>query len=151
MPARVRPAVAAAVLAVVTVAVVAGVAGAGGSGGTNPGSTGTVKTVVLTARHSRFEPARINVAVGTTVRFVVRNLDPIDHELIVGDDATHRHHETGRDGHHQGNVPGEISVPAGTTAVTTYTATTPGDIVFACHVAGHFAYGMAGTLAVSRK
>jgi len=150
----VRLAVTTAILAVVTVATLAAVAAANGGGATladvaaaNGG--GDVRTVVLDARHTRFDPPTVTVPVGTTVRFVVRNLDPIDHELIVGDAATHRRHEVGREAHHHGDVGGEISVPAGTTAVTTWQATTPGDVVFACHLPGHFAYGMAGVITVS--
>jgi len=136
----VRLAVTTAVLAVAAVAAMGAVAAAGGEGEPE------VRTVMLVARHSRFEPARVSVPPGTTVRFVVVNRDPIDHELIVGDPATHARHEAGREAHHHGEVPGEVSVPAGTTAVTTYRSSTPGDVVFACHLPGHFAYGMAGVL-----
>ncbi|MGH9155288.1 MAG: cupredoxin domain-containing protein [Acidimicrobiales bacterium] len=143
-----RLAVTTAVLAVVSVAALGAVAAAtGGDGpGTGRGGSEEVRTVVLTVRHSRFEPDRVDVPVGTTVRFVVRNLDPIDHELIVGDEGTHRHHEVGREAHHHGEVDGEISVAAGATAVTTYRSATPGEVVFACHLPGHFAFGMVGTL-----
>ena len=41
-------------------------------------------TVVVDVEHSRFIPSTLRVEVGTEVRFVVRNDDPINHELIVG-------------------------------------------------------------------
>lgn len=106
------------------------------------------RTIELTIRYSKFTPATISVEPGTTVRFVVRNLDPIDHELIVGPRGVQERHEEGRERHHHGEVPGEISVPAGSVAETTYTFREPGAVPFACHVPGHFAYGMAGTVRV---
>lgn len=118
-------------------------------GGDDPagGATVTERTVELTARRSRFTPEVATVRAGTTVRLVVRNEDPIDHELIVGDGEVHRRHESGTEPHH-GDVPGEVSVPAGTTASTTFRFDTPGDVVFACHLPGHFAYGMRGVVRV---
>ena len=104
------------------------------------------QTVVLTARHSRFEPAVVHVRPGTTVRFVVRNLDPIAHELIVGSDAVQEVHERGTEAHH-GTVPGEVSVPALATASTTFQVPASGvGVPFGCHLPGHWAYGMRGVL-----
>src|SRR5215212_6326940 len=96
--------------------------------------------------------AALLVDPGQRVRFVLRNTDPIDHEFILGDAATQRRHERGRDRHHHGEVPGERSVPAGQEAATTYTfpAGTAGQVLeFACHLPGHYAYGMRGTVRVS--
>jgi uncharacterized cupredoxin-like copper-binding protein len=107
-----------------------------------------VATVDMTMRHSRFDPAVLEVDAGTTLRFQLRNLDPIDHELIVGDAAVHARHRVGRERHHHGQVPGEISVPAGAAASTTYRFTTPGRVAFACHLPGHEAYGMTGVVIV---
>ena len=114
-----------------------------------PGAGPVQRTIVLTARHSRFSPARVEVPAGASVRFVVRNEDPIDHELIVGDDAAHRRHELGRERHHHGDVAGEVSVPAGATATTTFHVTGDGPVRFGCHLPGHWAYGMRGLLLVT--
>jgi uncharacterized cupredoxin-like copper-binding protein len=57
-------------------------------------------------------------------------------------------HERGTEAVHPPR-PGEVSVPAGTTATTTYTFEAPGDLTFACHLPGHFAYGMQGTVSVA--
>ena len=103
------------------------------------------RTVVLTIHHSRFAPDRLTVAAGTAVRFVVRNTDPIDHELIVGDDVVQLRHELGTERHH-GAKPGEVSVPAGAEASTTYTFGRAGDVTYACHLPGHFRYGMRGEI-----
>jgi uncharacterized cupredoxin-like copper-binding protein len=112
---------------------------------------GSERTVVVTMRHSRFEPAAVEVGPGERVRFVLRNTDPIDHEFILGDDGVQRRHEQGREREHHGEVPGERSVAAGQEAVTTY-AFPPSlagrALEFACHLPGHYAYGMRGTVRV---
>ena len=69
------------------------------------------------------------------------------HELILGDEAVQRRHEAGTEAWH-GDVPGEVSVPAGQTRATTYAFTVPGRLTYACHLPGHYAYGMAGTVRV---
>jgi uncharacterized cupredoxin-like copper-binding protein len=108
------------------------------------------RTVMVTMRHSRFEPARLAVAPGERVRFVLRNLDPIDHEFILGDGAVQRRHEQGRERHHHGEVPGERSVAAGQEAATSYAFPAAGGLTleFACHLPGHYAYGMRGDVRV---
>ena len=110
-------------------------------------SASSDRTVEITIRHSRFLPASLEVAPGTTVRFVVRNTDPIDHELIVGDEQAQARHEKGTEAHH-GAKPGEVSVPAGGTASTTYTFSKPGTVLIGCHLPGHYAYGMRGSVRV---
>jgi uncharacterized cupredoxin-like copper-binding protein len=105
------------------------------------------RTIEVTMRHSRFEPSRFVVRRGETVRFVITNTDPIDHELIVGDEAVQQRHETGTEASH-GAVPGEVSVPAGTVAETTYTFPRAGVVLIGCHAPGHYAYGMRGEVIV---
>jgi len=111
-----------------------------------PGSAGGPATVRVTAHHSRFEPDRITVKPGETVRFVVHNSDPIDHEFIIGPPEVHELHERGTPHVHSGVVPGEITVPAGSTVETTWTFGPTGSpaVAYGCHLAGHWTYGMHG-------
>jgi len=104
-------------------------------------------TEAIGIRYSRYNEARISVPVGVPVTFVLRNDDPIDHEFIVGDADVHQRHRTGTEPVH-GSRPTEVTVPAGTTRSTTITFTTPGSYLFICHLPGHEAYGMVGTLVV---
>lgn len=104
-------------------------------------------TVTLDIDYSRFTPEVITVRRGTAVTFVVRNGDPINHELIVGDDEVHTRHADGTEASHR-PVPGEVSVGPGETSRTTYVFDTPGPVLFACHLPGHFDYGMQGTVRV---
>jgi len=97
--------------------------------------------------HSRFDIGTLRVHEGTTVELVVRNDDPIDHELIVGTADVHRAHASGEELSHP-PVPGEVSVAPGQVASTFYEFTDAGSIVYACHLPGHVAYGMTGTIEV---
>lgn len=106
-----------------------------------------VVTVEIGIQHSRFSVGDLRVHEGTVVRFVVRNDDPIDHELVVGDDAVHARHAAGSEARHP-PVPGEVSVPAGRSAMTFVELTEPGTLVYACHLPGHLAYGMVGEIEV---
>ncbi len=111
-----------------------------------PGGAGGPKTIEIRAFHSRFESDRVTVKPGSTVRFVIRNVDPIDHEFIIGPPETHDIHERGEPHFHTGAVPGEVTVPAGTTVETTWTFGPSGspDVAYGCHLAGHWTYGMHG-------
>jgi uncharacterized cupredoxin-like copper-binding protein len=104
-------------------------------------------TVDVGIDHSHFDIGTLRVEEGTTVEFIVHNEDPIDHELIVGTPAVHRAHETGHERSHP-PIPGEVSVAPGQVAATFYEFTEAGSIVYACHLPGHVAYGMQGTIEV---
>jgi uncharacterized cupredoxin-like copper-binding protein len=106
-------------------------------------------TIDVTIHYSRFEPETIAVRPGERVRFVIQNNDPIDHEFILGDERVQLAHEEGTEAHHPPR-PGEVSVPAGATVVTTVTfPTTAGDLIFGCHLPGHYGFGMRGTVTIA--
>ncbi len=104
-------------------------------------------TVEMDIEHSVFSPTELRVVEGTRVRFVVVNGDPIAHELIVGPPDVHARHATGTEAEHP-SIPGEVSVGADLTAVTTFTFDDPGTFEFACHLPGHYEYGMHGEVEV---
>ena len=104
-------------------------------------------TVEIPIRYSHYGVSEVTVPVGVAVTVVLRNDDPIDHEFIVGDAAVHERHRTGTEPIH-GSRPTEVTIPAGTTRLTTITFMTPGSYQFICHLPGHEAYGMVGTLVV---
>ena len=125
-------------------------AASGCSVGVAPSPTAEDGPVVveLRLRYSKFEPAAVTVPAGREVRFVLRNEDFLEHEFIVGDAEMQRRHEKGTEPAH-GARPDEVDVPGGETVTTTVTFDRPGTLTFACHVTGHYAYGMAGTLEVT--
>ena len=107
-------------------------------------------TVTITVHYSHFEPSAVVVPAGRPVTFVLVNSDPIDHEWIVGDAALHARHRLGTEPYHSSR-PTEVSLDAGTTRTTTVTFDTPGTLTFVCHLPGHEAYGMTGTLVVTGR
>ena len=115
--------------------------------GCSPTSAAIGEVVELTIEHSRFVPEAIEVDEGSTVTFVIHNEDPIAHEFILGDDDVQLVHEQGTEKHH-GDRPGEVSIPQGTTRSTTFTFTSGADLEFACHLPGHYDYGMRGAVEV---
>ena len=106
--------------------------------------------VGIEVHYSRFAPLVIEVPAGRPVTFVLTNRDPIDHEWIVGDAALHERHRTGTEPVHD-TRPTEVSLDAGTTSRTAMTFDEPGTFTFICHLPGHEAYGMTGTLVVSPR
>jgi uncharacterized cupredoxin-like copper-binding protein len=105
------------------------------------------RVIEIFIEHSAFDPERIEVEEGETVTFEIHNGDPIDHEFILGDEEIQRIHEEGTEKHHD-TRPGEISVPAGETVETTYTFEEARDLIYGCHIFGHYDYGMRGAVEV---
>jgi uncharacterized cupredoxin-like copper-binding protein len=105
------------------------------------------ETVTITIEDSRFHPDRIRVHEGTQVRFVVRNTDPIGHELVVGPESVHLRHEEGTEPAHP-PVPGEVSLGPRQTGATVYDFDDPGTLRIVCHLPRHERYGMVGVVEV---
>jgi uncharacterized cupredoxin-like copper-binding protein len=104
--------------------------------------------IPITIHFSHYEPSSVTVPVGRAVTFVITNTDPIDHEWIVGDAALHQRHRAGTEPVH--NVrPTEITIPALSERRTTVTFAAPGALQFICHLPGHEAYGMVGTVTIT--
>lgn len=104
-------------------------------------------TIEIAIDHSLFSHRPLRVVEGTRVRFVIVNRDPIGHEFIVGPPEVHARHAAGHEAKHP-SIPGEVSVDPNATAVTTYTFDRPGRVVYACHLPGHYQYGMHGVVEV---
>jgi uncharacterized cupredoxin-like copper-binding protein len=141
--------------AVVVIAVTVAVSAAGyavdtavGADDSEPTPLGPgLVTVDVDMTYSTFSLEDLHVYEGTLVRFVVQNSDPINHELIIGDADVHARHATGTEAFHP-PVPGELSLGPGEQGLTTYRFDEPGKVAYACHLAGHVAYGMVGEITV---
>lgn len=103
--------------------------------------------VTIAFHYSRFTPEVVTVPVGVPVTFTLRNEDPIEHEWIVGLSEVHERHRRGTDPVHD-QLPAEVTVPPLSTRTTTLTFDQPAELSFICHLPGHEAYGMRGTLRV---
>jgi plastocyanin len=104
--------------------------------------------IPITIHFSHFDPATVTVPAGRPVTFIITNTDPIDHEWIVGDAATHERHRTGTEPVHNAR-PTEITIPAETQKRTTITFPAVGSELYICHLPGHEAYGMVGTVVIT--
>jgi Cu+-exporting ATPase len=109
---------------------------------------------IETSDQLRFNPASIDVREGETIAFTITNGGSIDHEFVIGDAAVQSEHEAEMGGgmgemdEDEGNA---VLVPAGKTATLIYTFDQPGTLFYGCHVAGHYAAGMEGTITVQGR
>ena len=118
--------------------------------GTGTGGAGTTKTVRVILGHLRFAPAALTVKTGTTVHFLLQNSDAIDHEFVLGSDEVQQQHERMRmNGEHMMEGVGMMAIAAGKTMDLTYTFSTPGRLIYGCHVDDHYAQGMRGVVTVT--
>ena len=102
----------------------------------------------ITIHYTHFDPTQLSVPHGVPVTFVLINEDPIEHEWLIGDAAFHERHRHGTEAHH-GARPNEVSIPPLGTTATTLTFDQPGTQLYICHLPGHEAYGMVGTLTIT--
>lgn len=97
----------------------------------------------------RFQPARITVRRGETVKFVITNTGKLAHEFVIGNAAVQAAHQRemqampGMSMQHDVNA---VSLPPGATRELVWTFTRDGTVEYACHEPGHFAAGMVGTI-----
>ena len=105
-------------------------------------------SVEIPIRYSHYERPAVTVPAGVPVTIVLRNDDPIDHEWIVGDEGVHERHRNGTEPVHASR-PTEVTIPAGTTRRRRSRSRRPGTYLYICHLPGHEAYGMVGTLVVT--
>ncbi len=109
------------------------------------------RTVRLNATDAfRFTPEAVTIRQGQTVAFVVTNAGVLPHEFVVGTAAEQAAHEQAMASGTETMNPdaAAIDLPPGATATLVVTFDQPGVVPFACHVAGHFAAGMAGAITV---
>jgi uncharacterized cupredoxin-like copper-binding protein len=107
------------------------------------------RTVEVEATESlKFDPASLEVGAGETITFVVTNDTSTPHEFVLGDEAYQDSHgDAMANGgmQHEGNA---VTLDPGVTQELTWTFTDAGEVIYACHVAGHYASGMKGTISV---
>jgi uncharacterized cupredoxin-like copper-binding protein len=126
-------------------------------------ATGAPVRVVMNDRF-RYRPSAIMVRAGHRVTFEVTNTGKLPHEFILGDRASQLDHErqmqaapAGEDMHMHTHMhmsasgameAGGLSVPPGQTRRLTWIFDEPGIVLYGCHVLGHWAAGMRGTIVV---
>ncbi len=141
-------------------------AGHGHDGGNTPEPS---RTIEIKAGSMWFDPAELQIAPGTTVRFRIENTAMIEHEFSIGSDRMQQLHQQMMqqgDGHHgsdgQGDTMGgqhgdmsghggpqsaSVTLAPGETETLVWTAPEQGGrIEYACFIPGHYESGMKGTV-----
>jgi uncharacterized cupredoxin-like copper-binding protein len=112
-----------------------------GSAGFVTGTASAPRIVSIVAMPQlRFWPSAVVVKRGETVTFQVSAMGPITHEFMVGPAADVAADRPG--------TPEIADIGMMETRSLTYTFDGPGPYAFACHAAGHYEAGMAGTITV---
>lgn len=113
------------------------------------------KTIEISAEDNAFSVAMINVKVGDTVRFVVKNNDDVEHELVLGTKESMAEHraemekmadmDMKMEDHGQ---PNELELSEMGSGELIWKFTNPGMFEFACNIPGHYEAGMFGNIMV---
>lgn len=125
--------------------------GASAGGGTSasfgqPGDPSrAARTVEIQAKDSMsFDPATVRVAAGETVTFRVTNVGRLEHEFVLAP-----REQQGRHGHTGMQEPNAVLLDPGKSQSITWTFAGPGQVLYGCHLPGHYEAGMFGTIDVA--
>lgn len=113
-------------------------------------ATRTIEIVM--GDNMRFEPKRIDIKRGETIRFVVRNDGKAKHEMVLGSMAELKKHAAlmAKFPEMEHDDPNAVSVEPGKVGEFAWAFTKPGTFDFACLVPGHFEAGMKGRIQVKK-
>ncbi len=120
-----------------------------------PGQASKVNRTVRVSMNDkmRFEPASIRVKQGETVRFVIKNMGQIKHEMNLGTEKELLEHlaimQKFPDMEH--DEPNKVTIAPGREGEIVWQFTKAGAVNFACLIPGHYEAGMKGQIQVSRK
>lgn len=109
------------------------------------------RTIAVTTTDAlRFSPDHISVKAGGTVAFDITQSGALPHEFFIGTPAEQQAHEAEMaTGSPMMDEPGAADLLAGGTGSLVYTFDEPGTLEYGCHVPGHYAAGMRGTITVN--
>ena len=99
-----------------------------------------------------FDPDAIAVEAGEVVTFNITNTGNLPHDFTLGPEDVQQEHEEEMAEMAEGESdddPNAVSVAAGETATITWGFTVAGDVLYGCHVQGHYEAGMVGTIDVA--
>ena len=101
----------------------------------------------------RFDPARIAVKQGDTIRFVLVNTGALAHEMVLGTPKSLGEHAAAmaKSTHMEHEAADAAQVAAGKTGELLWTFNRAGEFEFACMVAGHYQAGMRGKIIVTKS
>lgn len=99
----------------------------------------------------RFNPDRLAVRQGDTVKFVVRNGGKVMHEMVIGTERDLKAHAEQMKKHPgmEHEEPYMAHVGPGGKEEIVWQFTMPGEFMFGCLIPGHFEAGMVGSITVA--
>lgn len=99
----------------------------------------------------KFSPDKIDVKVGETVKFVVKNTGAQLHEFVIGTKKENAEHAAlmVKFPNMEHDEPYMAHVPAGKTGEIVWKFNKAGEFDFACLIAGHYQAGMIGKIIVA--
>jgi len=105
---------------------------------------------ILMEDSMRYVPNRVTVKRGETIRFLVKNVGKIHHEMVLGTLAELKEHEElmRRMPNMQHVEPNMIGLKPGQRGSIVWQFTEPGEVRFACLQPGHMEAGMVGFVEV---
>ena len=117
------------------------------------GADGADRTVsVRMFDDMRYDPDRLDINAGDTVRFEVTNSGETRHEFFIGTTDAHREHaEEMREREHADEAhanPAAVTVEPGQTGSLEYTFDEAGELFVGCHEPGHYEAGMVAPITV---
>lgn len=130
-------------------------------GGSSSSEAGIRTVEIQTLDSLSFDPSEIRVGAGETVRFVISNQGTVEHEFLIGDESDQEEHEAEMNGGGStasspmagmggtGEMATLVRVAPGEVKELTRTFEKAGTLLYACHVPGHYAGGMIGSITVS--
>jgi uncharacterized cupredoxin-like copper-binding protein len=115
----------------------------------DPKSVNRTIQVIMTDQ-MRFSPARITVKQGETVRFAVKNMGQIKHEMQLGTLAELVEHAKVMQQHPEmeHDDPNAITLQPSKGGVLVWKFTRKGEFEYGCLIPGHFEGGMRGKIIV---
>ena len=101
----------------------------------------------------RYTPSKIQVKQGETVRFVVKNVGQVKHELSLGTEKELLEHleQMKKFPDMEHDEPNKVTLQPGKQGDIIWQFTKAGSVNFACLMPGHYEAGMKGVVRVGRK
>ena len=150
--------VAASFAAISTGALASGSHGGGHSEETAIGKAGvatkTTRTVTVEmSDNMRYTPSEIQVKKGETIRFVVKNVGKVSHEMSLGTEKELLEHleQMKKFPGMEHDEPSKITLKPGMQGEIVWQFTKAGAVNFACLMPGHYEAGMKGQVKVGAK
>ncbi|EHR73138.1 putative copper-binding protein [Burkholderiales bacterium JOSHI_001] len=114
----------------------------------------TTRTITVEMSDTmRYTPSDIQVKQGETVRFVIKNLGKVKHELSLGTEKELLEHleQMKKFPDMEHDEPSKVTLAPGKQGEIVWQFTKAGTVNFACLMPGHYEAGMKGAVKVSKR